>query len=201
MSTHGLFLLLAVLTPSHAASPGPTQVVLVRHAEKQSGDNPSLTAAGQARARRLEQMLAHTPVHAIFSTDLCRTIQTVMPIATARDMPIHLVAASKAGLQGCNPRVDDRIARLPDSPDPQADLVSRIRNLPQGSTVVVAGHSNTVPALAESLGSGSLCPEVLPLDENGHCWIHHDDYDNIFMMSLDSTGPASVLRLSLPLAE
>ena len=32
-------------------------------------------------------------------------------------------------------------------------------------------------------------------------WIHHDDYDNIFMMSLDSTGPASVLRLSLPLAE
>ena len=54
---------------------------------------------------------------------------------------------------------------------------------------------------AEALGSGSLCPEVLPLDENGHCWIHHDDYDNIFVMSLDPTGPASVLRLSLPLAE
>jgi hypothetical protein len=33
-----------------------------------------------------------------------------------------------------------------------AELAQRLRGLPEGSVSVVAGHSNTVPALVEALG-------------------------------------------------
>jgi hypothetical protein len=108
---------------------------------------------------------------------------------------------ARADLSGCAPAVAERVARLPETADTQADLVTRIRALPPGSTAVVAGHSNTVPALVEGLGAPGLCPDPLPLDDEGRCWLDHGAYDDVFVVSLGPAGGASVLRLSLPMAD
>ena len=123
--------------------------------------------------------------------------QTVDPAAVARGLPLQLLPLSGAELSGCSPALASPLERLPASDDPHADLVARIRALPAGSRVLVAGHSNTVPALAKALGAPSLCPELLPLDDEGRCWLAHDAYDDVFVLSLPEQGEASVLRLTV----
>ena len=64
-----------------------------------------------------------------------------------------------------------------------AGLARRIESDHGGGVVVVAGHSNTVPDIIEALGAG----HVAPIDE--------DEYDNLFIVSIQSNGSASVSTL------
>ncbi len=68
-----------------AAAPARAQkaVFVVRHAEKISEQDQSLTEAGRARARRLSEMLADAGISAIYATDTARARDTAKPLADA----------------------------------------------------------------------------------------------------------------------
>jgi len=109
------------------------EVFLVRHAEKQTGDNPSLTEAGHARAETLAQRLADTGLTHIHSTNYNRTLETAAPIAGLTGLPVVLY----------DPTDLDAFAE---------------QLLAMPGVHLVVGHSNTTPALASALGGDPGTP-------------------------------------------
>jgi phosphohistidine phosphatase SixA len=128
----------------------PRVFVLVRHAEKgaEPANDPPLSEAGAARAERLAQMLRHSGVTQLIATEFVRTQATLAPLASAVGRPVTTVSARDA-----------------------KGLLSALDSLPRGSLAVVAGHSNTVPALVERLSGGRAKPSI---DES--------EYDKLFFV-------------------
>ncbi|MFN3212956.1 MAG: SixA phosphatase family protein [Henriciella sp.] len=110
-----------------AAAGETLEIYLVRHAEKQSGDDPALTEAGQARAERLAEILAGKGLTHIHSTPYRRTLATAAPIAEQTGIEVQLYDASDL-----------------------AGFADQLRAMP--GTHLVVGHSNTTPTLAAALG-------------------------------------------------
>jgi phosphohistidine phosphatase SixA len=109
-------------------------VHLARHAEKAAavgGDaDVVLSEAGRARAQALLAWFDGKPLDAIYTTHLRRTQQTALPLATARQLELRVLAA-----------------------DDDAGLLRRLRDRHCGAHVLVIGHSNTVPGIAQALGA------------------------------------------------
>jgi broad specificity phosphatase PhoE len=140
-----------------------TTVILVRHAEKAATppDDPPLTAAGEARARELWEALKDARVTAIITTQFARTRATAQPTATALGVTPDVVNAA-----GTN--------------HPQ-DVAAAVRKH-AGQTVLVVGHSNTVPSIIEALGAtkpAAICD---------------GEYDNLYIVTLGADGKAGVVR-------
>ncbi len=123
------FLLLTILFSSMTSA--QTTIYLVRHAEKQAGDNPALTAIGEFRAQNIAKQLASVGINHIFSTDYKRTQQTAKPLADFLKLPI----------QSYDPR--DLTA-----------FAEQLKSL-RGSILVV-GHSNTTPELTALLSQQKI---------------------------------------------
>ena len=106
-----------------------TTLILVRHAEKADDgtSDPGLTAAGQVRAGKLAAMLAPAGVDAVFSTPYQRTRATAAPLAEQ----------TKLEIQEYDPK------------DP--DFASRLLADHAGETLLIVGHSNTIPGLVNTL--------------------------------------------------
>src|SRR6266702_1711231 len=112
--------------------PGPSSVVLVRHAEPQtSGADPGLTAAGSQRAELLGFMFQDAGVTAVFTSELRRAQETAQPLAGR----ISVVPTVLPGL-------DTAVHR------------DRVLAVPSGVALVI-GHTNTVPQLIAALGAGN----------------------------------------------
>ena len=139
------------LPANDAQAVAPTVVFMVRHAEKADDGtkDPPLTEAGKARADCLGRMFAGAGVTHVYATDLQRTEQTVSPLATALGLEVEALPAGD-----------------------NAALIERLDGLPPGSVAVVAGHSNTIPAIAVELGT-----PLAGLDEQGY--IPHEQYDRL----------------------
>jgi len=152
---------------SGAGAGGPTTVILVRHAEKlaDSGD-PDLSKSGHSRARELNRVLADVPLEALYATQYLRTRRTLEPIASARGLEVTVDRVDGGDLPGYSRRF-------------AANLLERHA----GETVLVAGHSNTVPTLIEALG-------VSPAPTIGEM-----DYDDLFVVSRSPGGKARILHL------
>jgi broad specificity phosphatase PhoE len=102
--------------------------VLIRHADVDAGGtDPDLNAAGQTRAQELVHVLGDAAVVAILVTSLRRSQQTAAPLAAAL---------------GVDPRVADEVD----------DAVAAIRARKRADTVLVVGHTNTVPEIIAGLG-------------------------------------------------
>lgn len=129
-------LLLAAALSLFAASGVAAQtVVIVRHAEKvDASADPLLSDAGQARARALAAELADAHPSVILTSPLQRTILTAAPTAEYHSVPSEAVSLEGGG--GAH----------------IAAIVARVRALPEDATVLIVGHSNTVPAIARALG-------------------------------------------------
>ena len=106
-----------------------TTVVLVRHAEKvdQSTD-AALSEAGHARAKDLARALADLPVTAVFASQFARTKDTVAPLCATKGLTAQAIDAK------------------------DLDALAAAVRACAGGTVVVCGHSNTLPQLAAALG-------------------------------------------------
>ncbi|MBV8036339.1 histidine phosphatase family protein [Roseateles sp.] len=120
----------------------PDLVILVRHAERaaEPAADPGLTPAGEQRALALAQALAGTRVDAILTTQFRRTRDTAAPLARA---------------QGVQPQaIEARRGAAAEHVQAVADAVRG-----QAGTVLVVGHSNTVPAILAALG-GPRLPEI-----------------------------------------
>ena len=140
-----------------------TTIFLVRHAEKaQDGtSDPPLTSEGKARAQELTYILKHVPLDAIYSTPYKRTQQTALPTAEAHSLQINSY-----------------------QPGEEEIFLKKVLSKHTGVNVLIIGHSNTVPVLANHL-SGTT--QFSPLDDN--------TYDNIFILSVPQKGHPVITRL------
>ncbi len=137
-----------------------TTIYLVRHAEKQAQD-PSkpmasndvlLSDSGHDRARVLRDSMQAKKLNAIFATTVRRTQQTVEPTAQLKNLPVTQYTATQ----------------------PAADALIDSLSAIKGKNFLVAGHSNTVPAMVRHLG--------LPCSFAGN--IPDNDYDNLFIITI-----------------
>ena len=105
-------------------------IYLVRHSEKNyespNQDDLPLTECGEQRSEALAVFLADIDVKAVYSTDYARTRSTAAP--TAEDKGLETQMYSAADHEG---------------------LVAEI--LAARETVLVVGHSNTIPVIASML--------------------------------------------------
>jgi broad specificity phosphatase PhoE len=160
------FALLALaigVLPVAAQGTKETTVVLVRHAEKAAtpADDPPLTAAGEARARDLWTAIRDAGVSTVITTQFARTRETAQPTASALGVTPTVVPAT--------------------SPTHVQNVVAEIRQHP-GHTILVVGHSNTVPLIVEALGAkrpGAICDSR---------------YDDMFVVTIASDGKASAIH-------
>jgi broad specificity phosphatase PhoE len=154
-----------VRAQDHAA-PLPTTIVLVRHAEKaaEPANDPPLTAEGETRARALWDVVRHAGVGAIITTQFARTKQTAEPTASAL---------------GIEPQVAEARGRAPEH---ARALVAKLRAEHSGKTVLVVGHSNTIPEIIAALGAPR------PRD------ICDGEYDDFFVVQIQPDGKALLTR-------
>jgi phosphohistidine phosphatase SixA len=150
----------------------PRTVILLRHAEKEAAPadprDPSLSAAGAARAQELARLLGACGAGHLFASELKRTSETLAPLSRDLSVPVETVPAGKP-----------------------KDLLARLDALPPGSVAIVCGHSNTVPQVAQLLGvelSALVKAQGIPM-------LADDAYDRIFLVTRPVTGPASVVEL------
>ena len=158
----------AGVAPAPANAPGAppnTTIILVRHAEKADpGADPVLSDAGARRAGVLADSLAHAGISGIIVTQFQRTRLTAQPLATRLVIEPVVVAAG-------GPVADHANA-----------VVAMIRERFAGRTVLVVGHSNSVPAIIHALG---VSPDVTIPD-----W----EYDDIFVVKTNAAGHPALVR-------
>ena len=148
-------LLIALFLGACTPSPETKTIYIVRHAEKMlvEDPDPELAQVGIIRSTKLAQILADKEIKHVFSTDYKRTKNTAWP------------AADQAGIQ----------TQTYDPKDQEA-FAAKLRGL-EGNILVV-GHSNTVPALANFfIGSGEKYPNL-----------SDDEYQFIYVVTLDKSG-------------
>lgn len=109
------------------AAAGTTVIYLTRHAEKAAGDDPELLPAGTRRAEALARRLGRR-LDAVYATDFRRTQATARPSAAAAG--VRILSYSATGTQA---------------------FADHLLNDHAGQTVLVVGHSNTIPDLVNAL--------------------------------------------------
>ena len=143
--------LIALSMPAWAQTPcnkPATTILIVRHAEK-PGDADSISTIGEWRAKALAHVVGPTGVKAIYHSDTRRNALTAAPVATALSLkPIVYPAKDATG------------------------LVERIFKENEGGTVLVVGHSNTIPSIIAAAGGPTI--DIIPEDE----------YDRLFVLTV-----------------
>ncbi|WDE06516.1 histidine phosphatase family protein [Thalassomonas viridans] len=110
----------------------PEKIYMTRHAEKlieEGNRDPGLSAAGKARAERLARMFTDIKVDHLLSTPYKRTQQTLMPLSKAKNLEVTLYDPRKG-----------------------KEFIKQLKNDYCKQTLVVSGHSNTVPNMLQALG-------------------------------------------------
>ncbi len=126
-----------------------TKIYLVRHAEKQTGTDPELTDAGKKRAGDLMRTLQNKNVERIYVTQFKRTQMT------ADSMRLQL------GIDTVHYLADEN----------GIDLFNKIAaHNDFNTTILIIGHSNTVPDYIKKLGVNNY-PQANIIDT---------EFDNLF---------------------
>ena len=126
----GISLLLMVVgcgftTPQITSKPGTTTtIIMVRHAERDPGNDPPLNSEGMARAATLAKVLGQNGVTAIYATDYLRNRQTAQPLADQLGLIPGLIA----------------VTELTNTKALAANLASEILDKHAGGVVLVVGN-------------------------------------------------------------
>ena len=168
-----VFVIGACATTGSRSSAAPatataTTVVVVRHAEKSTDDprDPTLSAAGQERAKALSAVLKNAGVTDIYTTQYKRARQTAEPFA-----------------QQFGVAITERPANAANSATYARDLTQEILTKSAGRGVLVVGHSNTVPEIVKAL-SGAAVPAITD-----------PEYDHIFIVVIPASGSPRLMQL------
>jgi broad specificity phosphatase PhoE len=139
----------------------------VRHAEKDRSDprapDPALTAEGRQRAVDLERAIRARHVNAVITTHLKRAVDTGQPTADSLHITPEVYRAAGNGNQ---------VAAG------MAELVRRRA----GQTILLVGHSNTVPATIAALGG----PRLTDLCDTS--------FSNLFVLVIPAGGAPTLTR-------
>ena len=159
----GILMLGACTTTKSADEIQPViEYIVVRHAEKGSDDarDPSLSEAGNARAQSLARLLADVPVAAVYATSYIRTQQTAEPTAIEKGLAVTTYDAKL----------------------PAATFVAQLRAAHAEGTVLVVGHSNSVPEIVSAL-SGQPVGEM-----------PDTAFDRLYRVTVDTSGVATLVE-------
>jgi broad specificity phosphatase PhoE len=145
-----------------------TTVIVVRHAPQMlgvNGDDPPLSAEGEARAASLARMVGDTHlksrVAAIYVSDTLRSRSTAAPLAQMLSIAPEVVAED----------------------DPRA-LARRVLHEHSGDTILIVGHANTMQGLVSALSGADDIPAVEP-----------SDYATLYLVTVPRIGRSTTLRL------
>ena len=137
-----------------------TTIYVVRHAEKETGIDPTtmktftdppLTYEGQERALKLREILIGKDIKHIYSTNTLRTISTARPLKEmSLKIPIEMYSSR---------------------PDSMDAFIVQLKNIRKGNSLVV-GHSNTVDDIANK-----LCQSTVVTGD-----LKDNEYDNLFII-------------------
>ena len=143
----------------------PESVYLFRHAEKQiiKGEkNPELTIEGFARSDALAEALKDVQNGVIYSSEFKRTQQTVNPLASVWNTNVKIHTAH----------------------DPEGQIERALSHC--GKTVIISGHSNTLPNL---IGLFGIVDEIT---------ISDDQYGDLFQIQWKDGKPVlTVTQVSI----
>ena len=144
-----------------------TTIIVVRHAEKEivTGDgqmkaDPPLSVEGKTRAENLVTALKEFTPTAVFSTNYERTRATVTPLSKKIGVDIQLYDARN-----------------------QQAFADKLKSM-EGSTILVAGHSNTVPGLVN----------LIIGDNNKYANLDESVYNKIFIVRITDGVPTVEIR-------
>jgi broad specificity phosphatase PhoE len=143
--------------------PEITTLFLVRHTEKANDGtyDPPLTPEGTARAEELAYLLGHVTLDAVYATPFKRTLLTVEPVAKAKGLEVAFY-----------------------KPDDDSFLADVLEAHP-GGTVLICGHSNTIPGLANQIVGSKMFGQL-----------EDAIYDNLFIATVPGgLGSGRVLRI------
>lgn len=154
-----------ILAAAAPFAPAPATVVLVvRHAERASGSGDvPLSAEGEVRARALVELGRSAGVNAIITTQFQRTRQTAAPLASTLGIAPEVVP-----VRGDVPA--------------HAQAVAEAVRQRAGQTVLVVGHSNTVPLIVAALGGPA------------HRDLCDSEYDAVYLVVIDDEGPVRAVK-------
>jgi broad specificity phosphatase PhoE len=143
---------------------GNTTIIFIRHAEKASDEADSpLSEEGIKRSQALVQVLEHTKIDAIYSSQFKRNLDTVSPLATLSKV---VVATMPVDIKTPN-----NYSEL---------LIKEILLKYQGKTILVVGHTNTIPSAIDILMDKIEIKTIA--------------YYDLFIVTILSNGQASLLR-------
>ena len=146
-----IYLLLTILSMSFMYSQEKTTIYLIRHAEKaEATSDPDLSEAGKARANRWAEWLADKGITAIYSTPYKRTQQTAQPLAQKLNQQVITYNPAEADLKA-------------------------MAGKHEGQSIVIVGHSNTIPMYVNKL-----------IGENKYPDIDEAEFGNIFIITLEN---------------
>ena len=164
-----------------------TTVFLVRHAEKavDGTKDPALSAAGVAHAARYASLFASGSggaadaghrdsdvgngpgrgprLAAVYATEFRRTRQTAEAVARPLGLAVQALPAKDS-----------------------AELVRHIKRYHRGASVLVVGHSNTLPEVIQALGGRAVAA------------IDDADYSRLYVVSVGLFSRTTVTELALP---
>jgi len=138
----------------------PTAIYIVRHAEKvQDGsEDPKLNDLGKNRASKLSDILKKVEISAIYSSPFVRTRKTAQPLAALKEIEIQ-----------------------PYNPSMQQEFMEQVLEKHKGKSILIVGHSNTVPELLNILTKTTQYQQLAD-----------DEYDKLFVVSIDSQRGVTV---------
>ncbi len=170
-----LLLLVAVVSQVAVAQEEfkPITVFLIRHAEREDEprQDPPLKKEGVARSQELARLLGNAGIKAIFTSQFTRTKQTAEPLATKLGL-----TATPFTLK-INPSNPREIAA-----ESTAEVTNKILER-AGESVLVVGHSNSIPDVIKMLG-GDVVPTI---DER--------KFNDLFIVTVYAKGKARVVQL------
>lgn len=145
------FIFLIAFTPfsQETKTAEVTNYYFIRHAEKDRSNpserNPHLMDKGLQRADNWSTILGNIHFGAVYSTDYNRTKETAEPTASKNDLEITIY-------------------------DPRMTDLDSFLNTTKGKTVLVVGHSNTIPEFVNKV-IGKDKYENIDDDNNGNLYI------------------------------
>ena len=126
------FAVLAIANTSNAQQePAETKIYIVRHTEKEAGNNPVLTAAGNKRAGDLMRSLQNEGIQKIYVSQYRRTQNT----ADSLRLQLKIDTVHYAADTLC----DNLINSIMEHGD-------------FGKTILIIAHSNTIPQIIRKFG-------------------------------------------------
>jgi len=147
------------MTPIQAQSPTDSKVssfYFIRHAEKDTSNpadrDPDLVMEGVLRAARWSSIFNRIDFDIIYTTDYKRTRNTALPIAEQKKLPLTFYSPNGF------------------------DSVDFVKNN-FGKTVLIVGHSNTVPAMVNAL-----------IGEKQYKQIKEINYTNLYIINITESG-------------